>query len=376
MCVAFALMLASAVVQATQCSSGAECTSDGEPQSGVLLLQTQLQMNPNEGAAKPECILHVGPHKAGSSSLQFMLEDTAAMLQSDGWHQTPDFSSLTGGTFPPTAGFQGSNFKKGLPRTKNVARLAFVLQESIPNTTQPVWQTFVSWLEERARKGENIVLSSEEFDKQTVAVHIHLLVEVLRKFHTTVVITYRAFYEWVPSVYREIYRSRTPENTLSSWLTPDVATTIGKDESAWTHGTLYTDELVRAYAPHFDIRVLELKAAFLNTFVCSFLSAKGTCAFLTNQTEKMANLKAAATGDACASQGGCLDQAVRTVLLDRTIRTATEVGLLSPSLLNADRTALTQELDALLCFCAAQKVAAERGAAAGASRLRQHRSGG
>jgi len=375
MCVAFALMLASAVVQATQCSSGAECASDGEPQSGVLLLQTQLQMNPNEGAAKPECILHVGPHKAGSSSLQLMLEDTAAMLQSDGWHQTPDFSSLTGFTFPPTAGFQGSNFQKDLPSTKNVARLAFVLQESIPNTTQPVWQTFVSWLEERARKGENIVLSSEEFDKQTVAVHIHLLVEVLRKFHTTVIITYRAFYEWVPSVYREISSTCTPINTLSSWLTPDVATTIGKDESAWTHGALYTDELVRAYAPHFDIRVLELKAAFLSTFVCSFLSAKGACAFLTNQTEKMANVKAAATGDACASQGGCLDQAVRTVLLDRTIRTATEVGLLSPSPLNADRTALTQELDALLCFCAAQKVAAERGAAAGAPRLRQHRSG-
>ena len=43
--VAVAFMLASAVVQATQCSSGDKCPSNGEPQNGVSMLQTQMNLN-------------------------------------------------------------------------------------------------------------------------------------------------------------------------------------------------------------------------------------------------------------------------------------------------------------------------------------------
>jgi len=341
MCVAF--MLASAVVQATtQCSSGAECPSNSQPQSGVLLLQTKLQINPNEGGAKPECILHVGPHKAGSTSLQMMLLKNAAMLQRDGWHQPP--------ALPAPARLQAAH-SANLQNEKNVANIGIFLNMGTQDTLEPVWQTFVSWLEERARNSENIVLSSEEFDKDTM--NIPLLVKALRKFHTTVVINYRSFFEWVPSVYREI-ASRTPIDTLSRWLTPHMATTIGKDEKPWTQGVLFTDGLVRAYAPHFDIRVLELEGAFLNTFVCSFLSASRTCASLSNKPDKMMNVRAQVTGDACASQGGCLHQDVRTVLLDRTLSTATEVASLSPSPPCMNKTELAQQLDELgLCFCEA-----------------------
>jgi len=87
MSVAVAFMLASAVVEATQCSSGGESPSDGEPKNGVLLLQTKLQVIPDEAGALPECILHVGPPKMGSTSLQGMLRHHVVMLQSDGWHQ-------------------------------------------------------------------------------------------------------------------------------------------------------------------------------------------------------------------------------------------------------------------------------------------------
>ena len=45
MCVAVAFMLASAMVQATHCSSGDECPSDGELQNGVSLLQHEMNLN-------------------------------------------------------------------------------------------------------------------------------------------------------------------------------------------------------------------------------------------------------------------------------------------------------------------------------------------
>ena len=45
MCMAVMFMLATAVVQANQCSSGGECPRDDEPQNLVSLLQTKLRMN-------------------------------------------------------------------------------------------------------------------------------------------------------------------------------------------------------------------------------------------------------------------------------------------------------------------------------------------
>jgi len=45
LCISVAFMLASAVVQAKQCSSGGDCPSDDEPKRAVSLLQQKLQMN-------------------------------------------------------------------------------------------------------------------------------------------------------------------------------------------------------------------------------------------------------------------------------------------------------------------------------------------
>jgi len=349
MCVAVSFMLASAVVQATEGYSVGECPSEGEPQNGVLLLQARLQMNLNEGGAKPECILHVGPHKTGTTSLQTLLARKAAMLQSDGWNQPPDL---------PAGHFSKSH---GRSLAKNMADVALFLQEGSPNMEEPVWRGFVSWVQARARNRENIVLSSEEFDRESV--NISLLASVLTEFKTTVVIGYRPFLEWVPSVHRQISGKNDGVDVLSRWLTPDMATTMGTIGAdgyqicgTWcgiVGGPLFTDSLVRLYALHFkSIRVLELNEAFLNTFVCSFLSANRTCASLSNKPDKMMNVRAPATVDACTPQGECLDRDVRTVLLDRTFSSATEVASLSPTPLEVNKTKLEQKLDALgLCFC-------------------------
>ena len=333
--------------------------------------------------ARPRCILHVGPHKTGSTTLQAMLFTLASTLQKDNWHQP------SGLPCPPrTEHGQNQCFHDH----KNQANLASFLWAPSPNTTEPVWRAFERWVQAAAAKGENIVLSSEGFDRFTV--NISLLARVLAPFSVTVVIGYRPFFEWVFSIYRQKsyniirqdthvvdaccrsthvadrrmlqikWSSKNPENaanhantssrfTLSSWLTPRVATSLGDDNDL-----LFTNRLVRGYARHFDnIRVLPLGTAMVNTFVCSILTAHLTCDFLRTHPAPMQNVRYApattnTSAEACALQGGCLDQEVRTVLLSRTGISAREVALLLRPLLSVNETELGLRFDALgLCFC-------------------------
>ena len=302
---------------------------------------------------KPECILHVGPHKTGTSSLQALLFQRASMLQSDGWHQPPNLpgTTLDTGEYAHIPGFKGG------------VNLALFLQTRTPNTSEPIWLAFASWVQAKARRRENIVLSSEEFDRTSA--HISLLARVLNPlFRTTVVVGYRHFYEWAPSVYRQISTTPGPvdgervHSTFSRWLTPQVAGTIGTGRY---RGLLFTNELVRRYSWLFgDIRVLPLDAAFLNVFVCSFLNASRTCASLYDRPPQRMNTKHTETSDyACASEssessrGECLERSVRNTLLERTIRSYTEIALLvRPALKRVNMTEIVQGLDALgLCFC-------------------------
>merc|ERR1719491_157475 len=127
------------------------------------------------------------------------------MLQSDGWHQ-PCYNASA-----------NADAHRELQLVKGV------LEEDTPNTEDPVWRTFVSWVQAKARNRENIVLSSENLDRESI--HISLLANVLAPFRTTVVVAYRPFFEWVPSIHRQIAHQGNVV-TLSRWLTPYLATGI------------------------------------------------------------------------------------------------------------------------------------------------------
>jgi len=73
-------MLATAVVQANQCSSGGECPRDDEPQNLVSLLQTKLRMN----------VLEDGPSMMKNPSA--MLTELEGMVRSG---ETPAFDLIT-----------------------------------------------------------------------------------------------------------------------------------------------------------------------------------------------------------------------------------------------------------------------------------------
>jgi len=311
-------------------------------------------------AARPRCLLHVGPYKTGTTTLQTALYMHEKILERDGWHQPRDLGKqLLGPKGHKAFATVGSFFAGLLP----------------PNATEPnatVGEMFRRWISTRASRHENIVLSTETLS--LASVNTSLLASFLTRFDTTVVIGYRLFFDWILSLFRQLHWAmhKIYGNTvgktmkLSRWLRPAIIAgsdpTI-KDCGNCTGHRYFTDDLVRTYARHFDdIRLLPLGSEMVATFVCSMMGAPLTCASLLKTPAKVMNVKArpppppAPPGlyaGVCASQGGCLDQEIRAMLLARANSSATKVASFLPlQQIVLNDTELGIRLDALgLCFC-------------------------
>lgn len=327
-------------------------------------------------AARPKCLLHVGPHKTGTTTLQSALQAHANLLQQDGWHQP-----------------QRQQFSATYPGAKHFANVGLFLQGDNPNSKAPVWQHFLSWIRARVRANESIVLSSETLGKASV--NRSLLASVLAPFKTTVVVGYRIFFDWILSVIREstyqagrdmdaINKSMLESLPLSRSLHAMVICKVygrcALEKVYYGESTVYrscdyftdcrarsiyfTDDVMRAYAQHFDdTRLLPIGSHMVKTFVCSFMSAPLTCASLHKRPAKMMNVRAlpppppptsGLDAGLCASPGGCVHPDVRNMLLARAYSSAME---LAPFLtLQLNETELGIRLDALgLCFCAPRR---------------------
>ena len=177
-------------------------------------------------AAKPKCILHIGPHKTGSTSLQSMLCDYKTKLNQDGF------------VFPQGMRSEhGRKHFKSCP--KNMASVAIDLRANYTGpwdditTTWKGWQPtirhqsfgnagvhtgFEQFLNHAEQKNHSIVVSAEEFDRP--GVDCKILKRWLRPFDTTVVVGYRPFFDFLLSIHKEIKaRQLDPHHiTFVQWL--------------------------------------------------------------------------------------------------------------------------------------------------------------
>jgi len=140
MCMAVTFMLAAAVVEANQCSSGRECPSSNKPQNVVSLLQTKLQMDvPEEGsrlASKSTAHREHQNHQTGGNSLDGLWSSKSSeeLIRSymsalyheelenkpewrDKWNETEmvykKFGHLQGGDFPHSLREEWTQFAAG-----------------------------------------------------------------------------------------------------------------------------------------------------------------------------------------------------------------------------------------------------------------------
>ena len=147
-----------------------------------MLLHTHLLLL----SALRRAIVHVGPHKVGSTSLQTALEKGRGALASDNFALCP--SRFAGG------------HKTGAKSCANVANCLSGSSKYGINCTL-VLTDFGKFLDGAWRAGRSIILSAEKFDDPKM--DIPSLAAALRGFETEVVVLHRPYFDWLRSMYSQ-----------------------------------------------------------------------------------------------------------------------------------------------------------------------------
>ena len=263
---------------------------------------------------RPRCVLHVGPHKTGSTSLQHLILGAVAegTLLADRFRWPPHLPG---------------KFSKG----KNIANLAFELHGATSAAAAAAnpgsaLSAFKGWAAERATHPDGgIVLSSEEFDNPKL--EIGLLAAALRGFTTTVVVGWRPFYSYMLSTHREwshmLARKHMVMPTLSQWLTERVINEFA---------ARFTLELAARFAAarrFEEVAVLTIEGGYAPHFWCDIVRAAHTCkaAHRALAGQPWMNQKQRTDmNDTCERE--CIDSGLRDLLLQRSLELAAQVHAL------------------------------------------------
>ena len=144
-------------------------------------------------AQYPRLALHVGPHKTASTMLQLALVHNHLSLRRDG--------ALT----PPG---NSSRYCDGCKAASGIG--AALMGPSVSNDAQSRsgWKRLTALRSQALASAQNLVLSSETFDKSTI--NMSRLVAAVLPFQTTVIIVYRRYHEWAVSMYGQLHQERPP----------------------------------------------------------------------------------------------------------------------------------------------------------------------
>ena len=228
----------------------------------------------------PRAIVHVGPHKVGSTSLQAALQQHRQGFARDNFDLLPD--RFESGFFDgPKSGANVANCLSGKPRgATNCTRVLDQLGRFLDHAR-------------RAKRG--VILSSEEFDRPDV--DMPALATALRGFETTIVVMHRPYFEWLQSYYSELH----PSLSLEEFASADRIVGAAAGEAGWdqycTSARLYnctapltSVQLYNRYKQQFrSVRMSNLAEGYIRDFVCSIVQANATCRLLESARETHAN---------------------------------------------------------------------------------------
>jgi len=227
---------------------------------------------------KTRIVLHVGPPKTGSTTVQLELYTHQSSLRLDGW------------TF-----VNASQFGKTRPRRnhqiRNVAACYRKPGEKVHDLDYSEmsctkWHEFLALL--TVQPNGRLVMSSESFS-HVYGDDMSQLASDLAPFTTRIVMVYRPFYDWVASVYRQNVHG----TSFEAWLT---------DEIMEYNVNSFTTSVYKRYASAFaDVKVHTLGPSLMADIACDDLEARTTCAYFQRSAPKPHNVKAATSGRECLS---------------------------------------------------------------------------
>jgi len=225
----------------------------------VILPTDELTNTPLPEKNERHAVIHVGPHKMASSSIQKGIENDWLRLIKDNYH-TPLLSDMPGN-------IQGH---------KACANLALCLTNVFP-CHENFWPRMNKFFKVASEQDFNILLSSEVFDKPQV--DLEKFKSLLQPWkRVRIIVVYRRFYEWLISVYFELHRPDTHSDSVNY---PSLVEWLTEQNIMMHKNIMYTDTVVNRYRAFFDdVVILNMHESgnLLTKFHCDYLpNAPNAC---------------------------------------------------------------------------------------------------
>ena len=226
-------------------------------------LMVELNSEITNSRQVPMFVLHVGPPKTGTTSLQHALSAYQQILLQDSYHYLGD-AKLLGGDFTRCLNKLEKNHKKG-------DRLC--------------WENFIGILEYHRKLGNNIILSNEVFGLHTRRPFAwNLLHDYLGHWpHVEIVVSYRHLHNFMPSAHFELQKNlRWPGPPEHGKFVTPITKFWNRDCSRSNIGIVPTPGAVLArFGAHYKVKVLNIESNDqILYFLCSILEgANRTCAY-------------------------------------------------------------------------------------------------
>jgi hypothetical protein len=161
---------------------------------------------------RPQLVLHIGPHKTATSTIQCELTFHNEYLDREASfvYIGRQYSECLRKRHPSKYQVDTRQLISCLDRHDVVKR---------PCNKRTEWQRFEALLETIAKKNKNVIISDEAFSRmRTSRENMELLEETLSKhFRVKVVVVYRRYYEWLHSMYNEKYKPLFRRRKYQEW---------------------------------------------------------------------------------------------------------------------------------------------------------------
>jgi hypothetical protein len=288
--------------QQTTAREAAELSVDDDPEAGGSVSQRR----------QPLFILHIGPYKTATTSLQCYFSAHTAALQHDGIHYVGNVpgdvmcGSGAGGDEPPVNDQTTTAIQQDRPSSLTRPVLFRYCLDPICQTDPPVEQCDCSRAYEifhnrtniHFANNETILISEEMFSSVE---HLDEFVTQMRHWPIRVVFTYRRLYEGLPSAYYQIYdtygSSPRAHTTLRQWpdegglLIPTVDEYLGKKWADVNYSPSAKWQRWMKQSHFHDITIANMHGAnehaFLHYFVCDILhEAKELCRLMSTSSDE------------------------------------------------------------------------------------------
>ena len=232
-------------------------------------------MTRTDGGVRSRAIIHVGPHKTGTSAFQVTLLSMRNVLEASDSFSVFDAPARVSGLDEhqvqerTNAGFR---FRMGAKYAANVAFYLTSLESRNFSHHSKVWTEFKHYLDAASKDQRHVVVSSEAFDYPSV--NIPLLKGALSAFmRTRIIIVYRPYVSWLVSKWSQAnFKKPWPVQALEDSLSTDAI--IRHASPAGQHSIA----LYHRYARHFhDVSLRNYSDQVISEIICEEMDAFATC---------------------------------------------------------------------------------------------------